>query len=409
MRIKGASGAAGYQASMHERPPDPRALAAQAMLAMRSGDAKGAREQFRQAAALNPGDAGLWLNLAMAERALGDDKAEFEALEQALTLEPRSLAGLLLKGAWYERAKEPRKAGATFASALAVAPPYEQLPPDMRAAVRHAYEMSQAYAAERESFLRGYVKKAADRLAGERMDRFEESLDITLGKKSVYRQQPHILFWPGLPTIQFFDRELFPWADHVDAATNAVRAELIKVLAADQDLVPYIDYPDSAPLDQWRELNKSPSWSAYHLKKDGKRIEEHCAACPDTMAALEPVPGPDIPAHCPVAMFSILKPRTRIPPHTGVTTARLVVHLPLIVPEGCMYRVGNDSRPWVEGKSWVFDDTIEHEARNDSDKLRSVLIFDVWNPFLREAEKELVGAIIAGLDAFSDEAASNDW
>ena len=38
----------------------------------------------------------------------------------------------------------------------------------------------------------------------------------------------------------------------------------------------------------------------------------------------------------------------------------------------------------------MFDDTIEHEAWNDSVETRVILIFDVWNPFLSEAERELV-------------------
>jgi aspartyl/asparaginyl beta-hydroxylase (cupin superfamily) len=49
-------------------------------------------------------------------------------------------------------------------------------------------------------------------------------------------------------------------------------------------------------------------------------------------------------------MFSLLKPRTQIPPHTGVTNVRLVVHLPLIVPEGAAFRVGNEVREWVPGR-----------------------------------------------------------
>jgi aspartyl/asparaginyl beta-hydroxylase (cupin superfamily) len=77
-----------------------------------------------------------------------------------------------------------------------------------------------------------------------------------------------------------------------------------------------------------------------------------------------------------------------------------VVHLPLVVPAGCAFRVGNETREWVPGKAWVFDDTIEHEAWNDSDQLRTVLIFDIWHPDLTEAERELVRATMEGLAAF---------
>jgi aspartyl/asparaginyl beta-hydroxylase (cupin superfamily) len=92
-------------------------------------------------------------------------------------------------------------------------------------------------------------------------------------------------------------------------------------------------------------------------------------------------------------MFSALAPRTRIPPHHGETNARIVVHLPLIVPPGCRYRVGFDECGWETGRILAFDDTLEHEARNDGDELRVVLIFDVWNPLLSLAERELVTAM----------------
>jgi len=113
------------------------------------------------------------------------------------------------------------------------------------------------------------------------------------------------------------------------------------------------------------------------------------------------VPLPDQPGRTPAAMFSVLKPRTRIPPHTGVTNVRLVTHLPLVVPPGCGFRVGNETREWVEGKAWVFDDTIEHEAWNDSDKLRAVFIFDIWHPHLTAAERALITRLSQGLHAFS--------
>ncbi len=99
-------------------------------------------------------------------------------------------------------------------------------------------------------------------------------------------------------------------------------------------------------------------------------------------------------------MFSALQPQTRIPPHTGETNARLVAHLPLVVPERCAFRVGYDWRQWEEGKVFVFDDSIEHEARNDSDQLRVVLIFDVWNPLLSLAERGVVEALALAMQEF---------
>jgi aspartyl/asparaginyl beta-hydroxylase (cupin superfamily) len=51
-----------------------------------------------------------------------------------------------------------------------------------------------------------------------------------------------------------------------------------------------------------------------------------------------------------------------------------------------------------KGVAWVFDDTIEHEAWNLSAEPRIILIFDVWNPRLPEAEREVVARLMAAMD-----------
>jgi aspartyl/asparaginyl beta-hydroxylase (cupin superfamily) len=106
-----------------------------------------------------------------------------------------------------------------------------------------------------------------------------------------------------------------------------------------------------------------------------------------------------IPRRSPAVFFSILKAGKHIPPHTGVTNVRSIVHLPLIVPEGCTFRVGGETRPWIEGEAFVFDDTIEHEAINPTAQDRAVLIFDVWNPYLSETEQTAICRIFEVNDA----------
>ena len=91
-------------------------------------------------------------------------------------------------------------------------------------------------------------------------------------------------------------------------------------------------------------------------------------------------------------MFSVLKPKTRIPPHTGAANFRLVVHLPLVLPAGCGFRVGGEQREWRLGEAWVFDDTIEHEAWNDSDQTRIIL---------SEEERAAIRAVIAATESFN--------
>ena len=69
------------------------------------------------------------------------------------------------------------------------------------------------------------------------------------------------------------------------------------------------------------------------------------------------------------------------------------------MPQGCFFRVGGETRAWQEGVAFGFDDTIDHEAWNDSDHLRVVLIFDVWNPHLSLAEQQLLKQFYATADA----------
>jgi aspartyl/asparaginyl beta-hydroxylase (cupin superfamily) len=83
-----------------------------------------------------------------------------------------------------------------------------------------------------------------------------------------------------------------------------------------------------------------------------------------------------------------------------VSNTRLVFHLPLIVPDHCGFRVGSETRPWVPGKAWVFDDTIEHEAWNDSDQLRVILIADIWNMFMTDEDRRAYSRLVEAVDGF---------
>jgi aspartyl/asparaginyl beta-hydroxylase (cupin superfamily) len=143
----------------------------------------------------------------------------------------------------------------------------------------------------------------------------------------------------------------------------------------------------------------NPDWSAHFLYKDGAE-QPGARQCPRTLAALEAAPLTRIPKRTPSILFSKLAAGAHIPPHTGMLNARLICHLPLIVPAGCEFRVGNNVRAWSEGQAWVFDDTIEHEAWNRSSQDRYILIFDIWRPELSEEERAAVTALCEAIDAY---------
>ncbi len=381
-------------------PNHARTLTALGQRAFRTGDLQSARAAFQRLVDADGSEPQQWINLALACQKLNDEPSEESAIQRALNLDPSELVALILRANLLERQGKTHQAALAYGAVANVSPPLERLHPDLRPAVSHALTYREKYDRDCASFMDEYLDPYYKTFAGENLKRFRDSVDIMVRRKRRYDSQSAVYHYPSLAPIEFFDRAGFPWLDPIEAATDEIRDEFLGVLDAEQGFTPYISYPQNVPQNQFAELNNSPRWSAFHLYKMGERVEENVAKCPRTMELLQGAPQPDQPRRTPASMFSLLKPKTRIPPHNGVTNVRLVTHLALIIPEGCGFRVGNDTRQWVPGKAWVFDDTIEHEAWNDSDKLRVVLIFDIWHPHLTLAERSLITALTAGMNAF---------
>ena len=382
-------------------PEHPAVLNELGLRMMQRGEPIKARELFQRATLADPNHPALWSNLASSLHALRLPQEEMEAIGRALALEPQHLTAILQKGTLVEDQGDARTAARIYRHALAIVPP-EVTPPEM---VRAALERARAAVRRDDAALAGALEERLAAIRAQRgrgaYRRVDKCIDLLTGKRSRYAPQPTFLYFPDLPTPEYIEGVEFPWLGAIEAATDEIRGELTTVLSADQaGLEPYVAYPEGVPLQQWRELNKSRRWSAYFLWNEGVAQPEHLARCPRTAQMLQRAPQCDVAGHGPNAFFSILEARTRIPPHTGVTNARVTVHLPLIVPPDCGFRVGSETREWIPGKSWVFDDTFEHEAWNGSDTPRALLIFDIWNPYLSEDERELVRAAIETVGSY---------
>lgn len=375
--------------------------------AFSQGDFEAAQIAFQRVVEADGRSAPQWINLALACKQRADGKGEEAALFKALSLDPYDFMALLLRGNLQERQAKASQAASSYGAAAALAPPRERLNADLQAALDHATAYLERYNRSLAAFLDEQLEPHVRACGAAALDRFKLSVDILVGRKRRFDPQPMRYFLPQLPVVEFFERADFPWLDAVEAAWEPIRDEFLAVLRADDGFVPYISYGADQPVAQWAELNHSPRWSAFHLVKEGQRVAGNADRCPVTMGVWEQTPWPDQPGRTPVAMYSLLKPRTRIPPHVGASNCRLVTHLPLIVPPGCGFRVGNQTREWTPGQAWVFDDTIEHEAWNHSDQLRVVLIFDTWHPMLDPAERRMITALNSALNAFSSGSASD--
>lgn len=381
-------------------PRHGRALMSLGKRAFKYGDLPTARLLLERLTAAEPRNLQSWISLALVCQGQRDEAGEENAIRAALVADPGDLVALILRANLYERQGKRHLASAAHGAVASVAPPLEQLSPDLRPAVAHAMAYRQQYQNDYGNFLDQFLDSHYQELGGENLQRFRDSVDIMLGRKQRYDSQSSTYHFPGLPATTFFERADFPWLDAFEAGADTIRAEFLQVLAGEDGFTPYLTYPDDVPHNQFAELNNSPRWSAYHLIEFGKQNAAHAAQCPATMALLAGAPQPDQPGRTPSAMFSLLKPKTRIPAHTGVSNARLVTHVPLIIPEHCGFRVGNDMREWVPGRAWVFDDTINHEAWNNSEQLRVILIFDIWHPHLTPPERAMVTALTEGINSY---------
>jgi aspartate beta-hydroxylase len=278
--------------------------------------ARAARDLFLAALASGRSDAGVLLGLARACGKLGEYAEMLAPIDKVLAMEPRHSGALILKGDYFAATGNDRAASSFYLAAVRSAPPTDQIPVELLAELRRAQTMCEHYAAQYQAYL-------VEQLTAKGFDpatsspRFAQSLDIVLGKKKIYLQEPRFYFFPGLPQIQFYERAKFPWLDEVEQAAPAIRAELLNVLSDPDAFAPYVQGAPNRPRKEQAGMLNNPDWSAFYLWQNGQVVEANAARCPNTMRALQNVPLSCVPGRSPSVLFSLLKPGTRIPPHNG--------------------------------------------------------------------------------------------
>lgn len=242
------------------------------------------------------------------------------------------------------------------------------------------------------------------------LGKIENVIAIAIGKRRPDPKHPLKsaagISIPGLAEKPFHDREAFPWIEEVESLTDSIRDEYLALGEDDELFKPYVQKDETLPgAEHWKAVNNSRDWNSCHLYRLGQLNEAAARRCPTTMKALEIAPLMHVPEHGPECIFSVLRPKTHIPPHHGLVEGRLLVHLPLIVPKDCgALRVGGVARSWETGRCLVFDDTFAHEAWNHSKETRVVLIFDVWHPELSAVERAAFARVCQVIDQLKAEA-----
>lgn len=343
-----------------------------------------------------------WLEQARDAHRRGDTAAETAALDTAIRADRGNIAALLAMAELQRRLADDRAAGSFYRLALGTAAQSRSIPPALHPGLQRA-----------EQFLAATDRAFADHLLGQlrgagidaatATPRVAEALRMLASEQPLYLQQPSMFYFPGLAQRSFFERDMFDWVPDVEAATDAIRAELQALIDHASDRFgPYVTAsPDRPPPNN--PLLDKPDWGAAWLWKDGAVAEGMDKLCPAALAALALAPQPVIPGRAPLALFSRLTPGTHIQPHHGMLNTRLICHLPLIVPDGCGLRVGAETRGWREGELLIFDDSFEHEAWNRGTSDRSILLFEIWRPDIDADERQQLTRIFSAIDSYAEQ------
>jgi len=373
-------------------------LAKEGLAALRAGDPTSAYAALVQ---LKSGVVGMptpWLLIAQAAERIGRDAEAEDALARYLTEEPRHLGALLMIAALKRRGGDERAAQSYYKTALAMAAlPTTTVSPVLVPMLREG----EAFLAESTARFTDHLEQAVTRTGlakGAAGARVREALDLLLGRRELYLQQPSMFYFPGLPQRAFYERAEFEWLPAMEAAVEAMRGEALAAMNGD-GFAPYVQTSADRPPPA-NHLRDDPNWSAYHLWRGGDVVVENASRCPVTMATLENAPIPVIAKRSPMAIYSLLKPGTHIQPHHGMLNTRLICHIPLIAPDGCALRVGAETRHWRRGETLIFDDSFEHEAWNRGNDTRVVLLFEIWRPEITADERAALTEMFETIDTY---------
>jgi aspartyl/asparaginyl beta-hydroxylase (cupin superfamily) len=141
-------------------------------------------------------------------------------------------------------------------------------------------------------------------------------------------------------------------------------------------------------------VNTKNTWKTISLKWWDIEFRKRQAYFPITSSILKKYP------ELLSLSFNQLEPQGRILPHCGDTNAIYRCHLGLEVPDqlpATGFRVREETRSWEEGKWLVFMDAYNHEAFNQSDRKRVIMVVDVLRPEFKHNRKKVISVVLTSL------------
>jgi aspartate beta-hydroxylase len=365
----------------------PASLIAQADQAMARGNLREAASLL-EVAAQRGRDSTTLLRLATVRRSLGDLSGALQAATAAVELSPRNFLMCLLLGSLRESVGALHAAQRAYRAACAHAPLDLTFQPAMQKQLDWARRRVETADEWRHQLVDWAAPPGLNRDEERRLRGFRTNVleNIEAGPIA-----PPVFMVPGIKPKRYFDPSAFTGIADLERGADAIRSEFLGLAESKgETLSRRLSGLHAADTDP----NRPGHWSMIPLIRNGAVVDEFASRCPRTMELAKRLELPKLGLISPSLYFSVLEPNSRISPHTGITNARLICHLPLIVPNDCGFRVGGETRQWEVGKALVFDDMTMHEAWNDSSRIRVVLIVDLWRPELSAGEREAISELM---------------
>ncbi|NNC38465.1 MAG: aspartyl/asparaginyl beta-hydroxylase domain-containing protein [Acidimicrobiales bacterium] len=212
----------------------------------------------------------------------------------------------------------------------------------------------------------------------EGLSRIRASINAEKGIGSTFaRPEPKGFYFAGLTSKPWYESEELEWIAEFEDSFDDILAEATAIMSNLGDDIENYGY---------QGLN-TESWKKVSLVANREENQENLAACPVTASLLKKIPGYPIFRD---AMFSILEPGGVITPHRDYGNLFLTMHFGLIIPPSGYMEVANMQRNWQAGKALVFDSSYNHQAVNDSDQSRVILLVDFLNPDMSDQERQWV-------------------
>jgi len=205
------------------------------------------------------------------------------------------------------------------------------------------------------------------------------------GDPSVSKCHQHAhSYVPGLKPTQFYDTNDFGWCKKLESKYKELRREFDAVLADSTKLQTEGNNVWAGALTE-DASSYGGGWKTLVLMDRGIWDPVNVNLFPKTAMAIRDL---QIPAT--EVFFASMDANSKISPHSDFTNFVVTSHLGLDIPgqDKCRLTIGDETRSWKNGEVMMFDTSIIHEATNEANKTRYILMMRLWHPDLTSAEKE---------------------